>query len=82
MDAREGLSMAQALVTATVAGDHRTAQALANQYVAEGDPAEMLIWSTRYAGLLLDLLARADSMGRSAAEWAESLARQISSQEE
>ncbi|MGH8922102.1 MAG: hypothetical protein ACRDZY_00390 [Acidimicrobiales bacterium] len=80
MEARDGLSLAQALVTATIAGDHRMAQALANQYVAELDPAELLVWSARYSGLLLDLLARADTLGRTPAEWAESLARQISTQ--
>jgi hypothetical protein len=77
MQAREGLGLAQALVTLTLTGDHPTAAALANQYVTEYDPAETLVWVARYAGLVLDLLARADARGRSSVELAELLAAQI-----
>ncbi|MCU4184716.1 hypothetical protein K6U06_10120 [Acidiferrimicrobium sp. IK] len=77
MRSREGLGLAQALVTLTLTDDHRTAAALASQYVAEYDPAELLVWLARYSGLVLGLLARADAKDRTPAELAEVLAAQI-----
>ena len=77
MRSREGLALAQALVTLTLTDDHQTAAALANRYVAEYDPAEMLVWLARYSGLVLGLLARADARGRTPAQLAEVLATQI-----
>ncbi len=77
MQARDGLGLAQALVTLTLTGDHRTAAALAERYVDEYDPAELLVWMSRYSGLILELLSRADSLGRSPSELAGALATQI-----
>ena len=77
MRSREGLGLAQALVTLTLTDDHQTAAALASRYVGEYDPAELLIWTARYSGLVLGLLARADSQGRAPVELAEVLATQI-----
>jgi hypothetical protein len=77
MRSREGLGLAQALVTLTLTDDHATAAALATRYVGEYDPAELLIWMARYSGLVLGLLARADAKGRTPAELASVLATQI-----
>lgn len=82
MQARDGLGLAQALVTLTTTDDHQTAAALANRYVAEYDPAEVMVWLARYAGLVLGLLARADSLERTPAALAEVLAAQIALQAE